>query len=44
MSNDPLTFTISVPQGNVSPKARAMTPEHQKRAIPPSALPAAIQK
>jgi hypothetical protein len=44
MSKDPLTFTISVPQGNVSPNSRAATPEHQNRETPPIALPIAIQK
>jgi hypothetical protein len=29
MTSEPLTFTSSVPQGKVSPKALAMTPESQ---------------
>ena len=29
MMNEPTTFTMIVPQGKVSPKRRAATPEHQ---------------
>ena len=44
MMSEPSTLTKNVPHGNVSPKSRAMMPVHQKRAIPPSALPRAIQR
>jgi hypothetical protein len=43
MRNEPATLTMIVPQGKVSPKSRAATPEHQKRATPPMALPIATQ-
>src|SRR5712691_6074549 len=41
--NEPTTLTMNVPHGKVSPINRAATPEHQYRAVPPSALPIAIQ-
>ena len=43
MRKEPATLTMIVPQGKVSPKSRAATPEHQKRATPPMALPIATQ-
>src|SRR5258705_1708732 len=43
MMNEPTTLTMNVPHGKVSPMSRAATPEHQYRAVPPSALPIAIQ-
>jgi hypothetical protein len=44
MTNEPPTLISKVPHGNVSPQRRAATPENQYRAIPPRALPTAIQK
>ena len=44
MIKEPETLTTIVPQGNVSPNARVITPEHQYHPIPPSALPSPIQK
>src|ERR1700688_636987 len=44
MTKDPTTLMISVPHGKGSPKARATTPEHQKRAAVPSAPPSMIQR
>ncbi len=44
MISEPLTLTSSVPHGNASPNRRALTPESQKRAMPPKALPMPIQK
>jgi hypothetical protein len=38
----PVTLTTSVPQGKVSPKRCATTPETQYRAIPPTAPPTAL--
>ena len=43
-TKQPLTFTSSVPHGNVSPSCRATTPAAQKRAMLPSAPPRAIQR
>ena len=44
MRNEPSTLTSIVPHGKVSPISRATTPEAQKRAMPPAALPTAIQR
>jgi hypothetical protein len=41
IAKEPLTLTTSVPQGNVSPMVRAISPETKYRAAPPRALPAA---
>src|SRR5438046_8332857 len=42
MINEPLTFTTSVPQGNVSPKAFAIKPERPHRARLPRPPPRKI--
>ena len=44
IANEPVTFTINVPVGKASPNRCATTPDIQCRAIPPKALPNAIQR
>src|SRR5579884_889157 len=44
MTKEPVALTIRVPQGNVSPKCPAESPEIRKRAPPPSALPSITQR
>src|SRR5436190_238577 len=44
ITNEPVTFTIKVSVGKASPNRCATTPDIQCRAIPPKALPNAIQR
>src|SRR3546814_10836400 len=44
MPKAPVMFTTMVPQGNVSPMARATSPDTKNRARPQTALPAATQR
>ncbi len=44
MTKEPETFTAIVPQGKVSPKRCATTPDSQNLPMPPKALPKPTQK